>query len=198
VRTLRRASSLAADDSSIREHLAMALFYNKQYRESGDVLTRLLKDEKYAKRADLFTALGECQNHLGRPRDARASFETAVRLQPGNGGAWLSLGRCATELKDPERAEIALKKAVLLEPGNVDAQLMIGYLRLRQNRLNEALAAFRKASALDSNDTTILCMIGYTLERMGKGDQAIQFYGQALKIKPDDELASKLMSDVRD
>jgi tetratricopeptide (TPR) repeat protein len=194
IETLRRATVLANDDQQIHEHLGMALFYAKQYRESGEVLARLVKDGSYASRADIFTALGECQSRIGRTRDARASFETASRLAPGNGGVWLSLGRISLEMKDTDRAEIALRKAIGLEPGNAEAHLLMGYARLRQNRLNEALAAFRKASAIDSTDTVSLCMVGYTLEKMGKSEEAIQYFGQALKVKPDDDFASRLLA----
>jgi tetratricopeptide (TPR) repeat protein len=197
---LRRASILANDDLMIREHLAMALFYGKQYHESGDVLARLIKDDSYAKRGDIFAALGECQARGGHTRDARASFDTAVRLQPGNGGAWTSLGRTALEMKDYDRAEIALKRALSLDSGSAEPHLLMGYLRLHQSRYNEALASFRKASAIDTKDTVGICMVGFTLERMGRTDQAIQFYGQALKLKPGDAFAAQLMAgiDVRE
>ena len=67
---------------------------------------------------------------------------------------------------------------------------------LRQNRLGEALPAFRKASALDQTDTVSLCMIGYALERLGKPEQAIPYYSKALKLKPNDEMATKFMATV--
>ena len=38
--------------------------------------------------------------------------------------------------------------------------------------------------------------IGYVLEKQGKSEQAIKFYGEALKIKPGDELATRLMASV--
>ena len=39
-------------------------------------------------------------------------------------------------------------------------------------------------------------MIGYVLEKSGKPQQAVKYYAQALKLKPDDELAARLMASV--
>src|SRR5207253_9253536 len=92
VAVLRQAMSLAPDENGIREHYGMALFYAKQYREAVSVLERLVNDESgktarstggadtpvrqsYANRADIRTALGECQMQIDQPREARDNFE---------------------------------------------------------------------------------------------------------------------------
>lgn len=193
---LQQASVLAGDDEGIREHLAMAYFYARQYRESDDQITRLLKNEKNAKRAELHLTLGECQMNLGQTREARNSFDTAARLDPSSAAAWLSLTKAALQLDDIPRAELALRKAVALSPEQVETQLMVGYLRLRQQRLSEALTAFQRASVLDGRDPVSVCMVGFVLEKMGHADQAIEYYGKALRLKPNDELATKLMASV--
>jgi Flp pilus assembly protein TadD len=191
---LRQASILATDDLAIREHLALALYFGRQYREAVDVLSRLLRDESYEKRADLFTALGESQLQLGRPRDARTSFETAAALDPLSPQIALSLGKAAVQLNDLRRAEISLRRATALDPYNSEAHLMMGYLRLRQSQLPEALASFRRAHQLDPGDTVSLCMLGYVLERMGEHEQAMAHYGRALQLRPHDDLATRLMA----
>jgi tetratricopeptide (TPR) repeat protein len=198
VDALRQASTLASDDQQIREHLSMAMFYNKQYREAADGFTRVIKDPTNASRAELHIALGECQMNLRKPRDARESFERATQLAPGSATAFLSLTKAALELNDLRRAEIALRKAVALAPEQGETHLMLGFVRLKQDRLPEALAAFRKASALDADDPVALCMVGYVLEKTGQPRQAAQYYGRALRIDPGDELATKLMASVND
>jgi tetratricopeptide (TPR) repeat protein len=193
---LKQASILAEDDNSIREHLALGLFFNKQFRESADVLTKLTGNEKYAKRGDLFLTLGECHLQSNRPREARAAFETATQLMPGSASAWLSLGKAALELNDLKRAELCLKKSTAIEPRSSEASLLTGYLRLKQNRLDDALLAFRTASALDREDPVAVCMAGYVLEKQGKPEQAMKYYAKALKLKPGDELATRLMASI--
>jgi len=108
----------------------------------------------------------------------------------------VSLGRVAMQLGDDKRAELSLKRAVATDPANSEARLLTGYLRLRQKKYNEALASFQRASALDAKDTTSICMVGYALQKLGRNDEAAKYYAKALKIKPGDEMARKLMASV--
>ncbi|HEX2971480.1 MAG TPA: tetratricopeptide repeat protein [Tepidisphaeraceae bacterium] len=195
---LRQASILGPDEPTIREHLALALFYAREYREAEVQLDRLLKDEKYSSRSDLVMALGECQFQAGRMLDARSTFETASQLDPSSAAVWLNLTKVALRLNDTRRADLAVRKALALEAQNSEAYLLLGYLRMNQDRLPEALTAFRKASSLDPQDPTSLSMAGLTLEKQGQHAQAIACYGQALKLKPGDELASTLMAQAHE
>jgi Flp pilus assembly protein TadD len=197
VDVLRQASILASDDDTVREHLALAHFQNKQYRDAADVLVRLVHDDKYLKRADLYLALGECQMQLNKPREARDSFDTASQLSPNQAPAWVGLGKAAIGVNDLRRAEMALKRSLAIEPASSEGNLLLGYVRLRQGKFDEALAAFRKSNALDTGDTVSLCMVGYVLEKMGRNDEALRCYAQALKLKPNDDFATRLMAEVQ-
>jgi tetratricopeptide (TPR) repeat protein len=190
---LRQASVLAESDLTIREHLGLALFYAKDYRPAADVLGRLVKNDAYAKRVDLLIALGESQLHINRPRDARASFETALQVDAANERLWLCLAKAAIELNDERRAELSLKKALALKPGDSEANLLMGYLRLKQERTTEALSYFRQAG---QDDPVSLCMAGYALEKMGRPRQALEHYRRALQLNPGDELAAQLLAGI--
>jgi tetratricopeptide (TPR) repeat protein len=196
VDSLHQATTLATDDTGIREHYASALFKAKRYSDASECLSRILRDEKFANRADLLVMLGDCQSQLNHFRDARASYESATRAAPAQSAAWLSLARVALELNDLERADLALRKAVAIDPGAPQAHLLVGYVRLHENKLPDALAAFKKSSALDPKDPTAMSMIGYVLEKQGKSAAAVPFYTKALQLSPHDELATKLMAGV--
>ncbi|MGH7176855.1 MAG: tetratricopeptide repeat protein [Tepidisphaeraceae bacterium] len=193
---LRQASVLASDDVSIREHLAMAYYFNHQYREACDQFARVLKSQGTEKRAELHLVMGQCQLQLDRLPDARANFEAAARIDPSSIEAWNHLSETALRGNDLHRAELSLRKSLALDANNSEAQLLLGYLRLRQDRLPDALAAFTRASQLDRSDTVSLCMVGYVLQKTGKPEQAMRFYAVALKMRPRDEMASKLMASV--
>ena len=193
----RQASNLATDDMSIRERLAMAYMRCNRYTEAVDTLTRVIRDEKFANRGDLWVALGQAQMQLGRTRDAKNSFETATQHAEKDPAAWLALGKAALELNDLKRAELSLRRSVALDAGNGEAHLLTGYVRIKQDNLDDALASFQKASALDPDDSVSVCMIGYVLEKKGKGKEAMEQYAKALKIKPGDELATRLMAEVK-
>lgn len=196
VAMLRQASNLEADDDLIREHLAMAYYFNRQYREALATFERLVADDSNAKRSELWLAMGECQMHLAQPADARTSFDKACKLSPSSPKVWMSHAKAAMQLGDTRRAELSLQKAMSLDPDSGEVRLMLGYLRVRQNRMNDALAQFQQAAKLDPRDPMALCMIGYVMEQTGRPQVAIKFYAQALKLKPDDELATKLMASV--
>lgn len=193
---LRQASILASDDSGIREHLAMAQFQNKNYRDAAENIEKLFKDSANEKRADLALTQGESYAQINKLSDARASFEKATTLAPGNTTAWLSLGKVALQMADLRRAEICAKKAIAIDAANAESHLLLGYVRLRQNKLNEALSCFQKSSALDPRDSTSVCMIGLIYEKSGQQQKAMSYYAQALKLKPNDELAQKLLASI--
>jgi superkiller protein 3 len=193
---LRKAMLLDTEDNSIREHFAQALYRAGRYPQTIDTLSWLMKNERYAGRADLYVTLGDCRIRLGKLREARADFERALQLNPKQAIAWMNLARISLELNDLDRADRDLKRAIALEPGASEGYLLLGYLHLRQNRLKDALADFRKSSALDPKDSVSLSMIGYVLEKQGHANQAANYYGQALKSDPHDELASHLLAGV--
>ena len=193
IQTLRQASVLATDDNNIREHLAFATLYNKQFREAGDLFTRLLKDKNNQKRSELYLALGECQLQTRRFTDARASFESAVQLSPQEPLGYAGLAKAALELNDLRRADLAVKRAMAIDQHSSEVHLLMGYLRLRENKLTESLESFKRASQLDRNDSVSLCMIGYVLEKQGRGDRAKEYYSRALKVNPSDPMASRLI-----
>ena len=196
VEMFRQASMLSDEDTAVKERLALALYYDKQYVEAADVLGKLLETEQYKDRADLLAALGQSQLHVGKPREAKRSFETATQKDPSSQQTWLGLAKAAMECNDFKRSELALKKSYSIDPSAPDSHLLLGYLRLRQSRYKEALSAFQKASSKDAKDTVSICMIGYVYEKTGKKDLAMEYYGKALQLRPNDQLASRLMAGV--
>jgi tetratricopeptide (TPR) repeat protein len=192
----RQASILAEDNDSIRERLAFACYFDKQYRECAEVLARLLEKDTFAKRADLFALRGECQLNLSDPHGARRSFETATDLNPLSARYWKDLGRAALESGDYKRAEFALHRSVGIDDSVAETYLLSGYVRLKQAKYPEALAAFQRASTLEPGDTVSLCMVGYTYEKMGRHERAMACYSRAMKLQPSDDMARQLMAQV--
>jgi tetratricopeptide (TPR) repeat protein len=190
----RRAAILASDDLTIKEHLAMALFYGKQYSESAGILSELLASGKFEKRPDLLAALGECQLQTGHAGEALRSFQQASEIGPDSMGVWLGLARAELQLDSPRRAELALRRCLAIDDASSQAHLLLGYVQLRQDRLSEAYGSFARASQLDPTDTVSLCMVGLTLDRMGRGSEAAACYQRALKMNPGDEMAGQLLA----
>jgi tetratricopeptide (TPR) repeat protein len=194
VQMLRRASILANDDQNIREHLAMALFYDRQYQDSAEILSALMQDEKNAQRADLLATLGECQLQIGRPGEAVQNLQQAAALLPRSAGVWLSLAKADVQIGALRPADIALAHSLAQDSNDGEAWLLLGYLRLRQSRNADALDAFCHASERDPQDTVSLCMVGVALQKLGRNSEAVACFQKALNIDPKDELATQLMA----
>jgi len=192
----RQASILAEDDDSIRQRLAMAYYKNKQYRQAAEILNRLTQKEPYSKQATVFELLGECQLQLADAHSAASSFETASELNSLSPKIWQNYGRAALQENDLRRADYALRRSIGLDASSSESHLLLGYVRLRENRAKEALASFQKASSLDPNDTTSICMVGYSYEKLGQRSLARRYYGEALRVRPGDDMASQLMAQI--
>jgi tetratricopeptide (TPR) repeat protein len=190
----RQASVLAGDDLTIRERLGTAQFFAGDYRTAADTISRLVENEAYATRTELFVMLGESHLQNGQLVQARQAFQKATDLNAASTPAWLGLGKAALALNDLQRAEGAIRRALSLSPENADAHLSLGYLRLKQDRASEAIRSFRMASQLNPEDAVSLCMIGHVYEKQGKPGEALAWYGRALKVNPRDELALRLMA----
>ncbi len=194
----RRATLLAGDDPLVREHFGLALFDAGQFAEAADVLGRLVRDDAHSKRADLFAAVGESRRQLGQLPPALVALQTAADLSPDVAAYWRAAGRVAVQLDDLPRAERAARRAVAIDPADGESQCLLGYVRLRQDQLEPALAAFTAAAAADPGDTTGLCMEGFVLGRLGRRAEARPVLERALRIKPDDSLAAKLVAGAGD
>jgi tetratricopeptide (TPR) repeat protein len=194
VEMFRWANILAPDDLSVREHLALALFQNKNYAEAASNLQRLVREDSLSKRSDLYLTLAECRLNLNRVADARIAAQTACDLDPTSATAWLTVAKISMQLGDQHRAQVTLDKALTLDPSSSPAYLLQGYLSLRQNNLQAALTSFKTAVSLDPTDTTSLCMTGYVLDKLSRRAEAAGYYQQALKLDPTDQMAHQFIT----
>jgi tetratricopeptide (TPR) repeat protein len=196
IRMFRQASILSEKDDGIRERLAMAYYYNKQYKECAEVLSKLTTTDAYSKRADLLQLQGECQLTIGDSHGAARSFTAATEINGYSAKLWQDLGRAVLDSGDLKRAEYALRRSIGLDAKISETHLLMGYVQVREKNFDAALKSFKTASSLDNSDTTSLCMIGYTLAKMGRDREAARYYAQALRIKPGDDMASELMAQI--
>ena len=125
----------------------------------------------------------------------RDNLEIAARLQPGNAGVWLGLGRAAMELNDLKRREQASRSH------RAQAGVVRGVPAARLRPITRAEAArlapgVHQGQHARSPDAVSVCMIGYVFERLAGNDAAVKCYAKALKLKPNDEMASKLMAGI--
>lgn len=196
VDSLREACRLMPDDPTVREHLGFALFASDRYADAAEVFERLVKNDEYAKRPDVFAALGECLTRSQRHAEAKAAYDTATRLDAAMPGYWVGLARTSLAAGDVPSADNALRKAVALRPTDVPTQYLVGYVRLKQNLLPQALAAFKVASDADPADGDAWCLQGYVLAQSNRPAEAKACFARALAIRPDSPLAGRLLTTI--
>jgi RNA polymerase sigma factor (sigma-70 family) len=81
----------------------------------------------------------------GRPGDAIAKFEAAVKLDPGNSIAWNGLGWASFNTGNAAEGERAFQKVIELEPEHPAALNGLGQINLAQKKYTEAEGYLLKA-----------------------------------------------------
>jgi len=85
----------------------------------------------------------------GRPAEAAAQLEEALRLETGFGQAWFLLGKLRLDAGNPAEAERLLREGLSRLPGDALAQDLLAAAVYRQRRHADAEVELEKALALD-------------------------------------------------
>lgn len=125
----------------------------------------------------------------GRPEEAVAHFQEALRLDPERGDARNNLanellrqGRVDEAIAQYERA-LQTKSVDLLALGNLGVALM------QAGRLPEAMARYEQVLAIDPADESAHANLGYILLRLGRPAEALPHYEKAARAQPGDARA---------
>jgi tetratricopeptide (TPR) repeat protein len=91
----------------------------------------------------------------GRPKDAQAAYESALRRWPDNLTARIGMGNTAYALGDITRAEYAYRQATLDHPDSQAAFNNLAQILADQKRYPEALAAANRAVSLGGPEQAV-------------------------------------------
>jgi tetratricopeptide (TPR) repeat protein len=98
-----------------------------------------------AKRVTLLLANTETLLKAGRPKEALASAEEVLALEPTSIDAVVKRGKALEDLGRPEEAITAYDRAIQIDAGSTIAYLRKGELFNKLERYNEALECYEKA-----------------------------------------------------
>jgi predicted CXXCH cytochrome family protein len=140
-----------------------------------------------ADRPEAHVALGTFAAALGRPADARAAFEAALRLEP-------TLEPAYVDFADVLRAEGAREDEVLavlrrgLEhiPDGASLQHAVGLALVRQRDMPGALDALRRATELGPDVARYTYVYAVALHSAGRVDEAVKVLDRARNHWPND------------
>ncbi|MCX6568916.1 MAG: tetratricopeptide repeat protein [Candidatus Aminicenantes bacterium] len=117
--------------------------------------------------------------------EAKAAYEEAVALDPGNWGYQLNLGLSQKKAGQLEAALIAFRKAVELNPESYSANKETGEALGLAKQFAEAKPFYEKAAALSPDDPDAQYNLGVCLVNTGESEAALPRFQKAVELKPD-------------
>ncbi len=123
---------------------------------------------------------------LGRPAEARAAHEAALRCDPGFLPSLAALGSLSLEEGDLPRAEQRIEAAYRL--GERGSRLLRARARLldRQGKPREAVAAYQEALRGSPRNVELLRELGSFYALHNQTQAALDFYAEAASVDPGD------------
>ncbi len=121
----------------------------------------------------------------GRPAEAAAQLEEAVRLRPDYAEAHLNLGNALALAGDRAGALRHYEQAVAAEPDYAEGRNNLGYALAQANRLEEAKAQYEMVLRLRPDYAEAQNNFGEALARAGDLPAARGHFAAALRLKPD-------------
>src|SRR3984885_252671 len=92
--------------------------------------------------------------------NAARAYESAVKIDPSFGIAWLRLGRAKMFLRQPVQAEAAFQKFLELSPDDPDALANLAWALTAEKKYGEAIDVLKKQLAIEPNVGDVYQRIG--------------------------------------
>jgi len=121
----------------------------------------------------------------GRPEEAVAFFEEALRINPEFAEAHYNLGTLLARGGRLDEAIRHLEDAVRLGPANADSRVNLGVALASRGDRERATTLFLEAIAIDPDHVAAHVRLGAVLESDGATSEAIAEYRRALAAQPD-------------
>jgi TolB-like protein/class 3 adenylate cyclase len=130
---------------------------------------------------------------------ARACFERAVSLAPGNSDALVWIANVdvvsgaallsADRVKRLAAAEAVAKSVLSQNPDHAGAHLQLGAVQSFTNRAAQGIAECERALALDRNNAHAHAQIGFAKIALGRNEETEKHIDEALRLSPRDPFA---------
>jgi tetratricopeptide (TPR) repeat protein len=146
--------------------------------------------------------IADCLNWLGRPEDAAAAADAALKLDRRNAPAWYQKAMAAMALTDYPLARECFGKSLALDPDSADANGQLASLEAGQGNFAKARAHAARALACNPRHTVaLLALAAADLHdgRLAEVERALQSILSDREVAaPLRATAAGLMGDLRD
>jgi tetratricopeptide (TPR) repeat protein len=128
--------------------------------------------------------LAELMSTRGRPEDALAGYDRALRRRPNHLPSLFGEVRILVELNKFEAAEALLTGVIALAPDSPFVYSIRGHTRLQMGKYAAALVDFQKLAELNPDDYMAYYNQGHLLSRQGDYEHAVAMFDKSLKLEP--------------
>ena len=150
-------------------------------------ITELIASEMAsAERPESHMNLALLYAQMGRPSEAEAELQTALRLDPKFVPAMVNLADLYRAQHRDDEGQKWLEKAIAVEPNAAEPIFALGLLKVRQKQYPDALTLLAKAASLQPNNTRYSYVYAVALNSAGHADGAISVLEQAHQKRPAD------------
>ena len=162
------ALNRGGDTQAAMDHLTAAINANRDYAEAHDIM-------------------GNALAAAGRPDEAIASYEEALRIRPNKPSIHNNLGSILLREGRLDEAVEHLSEAVRLLPGSFTYHRNLGLALAGKGRMNDAIASYRAALETAPEHPVLHSELGGLLQSVGQLDEAVTEYTRSLEIDPNNE-----------
>lgn len=175
-----KALALAPDSPSLNHVLGFVLYFAGKV---SDALPPIQKAVELGFTPALRT-LALAQAAAGKPDDAVATLQRALRLNPRDRDAVLQLSFIHIEREQFEAALAALEPYLKAMPDDIRALNNRGLALRGLERFEEAQRSLKRASRLATDDPFVLTNLGRVLLDLGRAAEALPLHEHALRVLP--------------
>jgi tetratricopeptide (TPR) repeat protein len=137
--------------------------------------------------ADALHLLGVLADQAGRPAEAVALIQRAIRRNPNEAAFHSNLGNAHLALGERDAAEAAYRAALALDVKQAEAQYNLANILRERGQVREAEAAFRAALAAQPQYRDALHNLAMLYWEEYDSPEADALFGQALALAPRDQ-----------
>lgn len=189
-------------ESFCRQSIADKPDYFEAYNTYGILLIKRREyaaaEEQFKRTLELrgdyaiaYANIAVAQALLGKPEEAEANLEKAVRLSGDSASpsTWINTLRDVAlaygERGNYEKAADNLKRILFIDPNNMPARANLALAFCKLNRFDEALQVIEPVAQSNYNDAAVYNAYGLALLGKNRKTDAAEQFEKALKLKPD-------------
>jgi tetratricopeptide (TPR) repeat protein len=194
--------SLPKDDAGAQiATLTRARVLNALGRDKQVVDMLKTATQKWPRRVDYWTSLGDAQRNTEKFEDAIVSYTKSIELtgtpKEADWGLYFVRGIAYERLKKWELAEADLKKSLELKPNQATVLNYLGYSWLeRKTNLEEATKMIELALEQRPSDGAIIDSLGWSFFLRGDIPAAVEKLEEALSSVPNDPTVNEHLGDA--